>query len=95
MVNFGKYYFNQKKRYTIDLYVVCNSNKKKTYMLSKYLNAIYDIWVSGQTKIHQNPLSSLLPGQYLLEDTAYTLTYIISLYKVFKANHVENTMFNK
>lgn len=65
-------------------------------MLTGYLNAIHNVQVWGQTQIHQNLLSYLLLGQYLLRDAVYTSTfYMISPYKTPKANQIENTIFTK
>ena len=92
----GEHYFNRKKRYAIDLCAVCDSNKKIIYMLTGYSNAMHDARVWSQTRIHQNPLSYLSPGQYLLGDAAYTPTsYMVSSFKALEANQVENTTFNK
>ena len=83
----GKYDFNWKKRYIIDLCAVCNLSTKITYVFIGYLNAMYDTQVWGQTQIHQNLLSCLSSGKYLLGDEIYTSTsYKISPYKAFKAN---------
>lgn len=92
----GEHYFNRKKRYAIDLCAVCDSNKKITYMLTGYSNAMHDARVWSQTRIHQNALSYLSPSQYLLGDAAYTPTsHMVLPYKALEANRIENTTFNK
>lgn len=42
--HFDKYYFNNKK-YTLNLYIIRNSNKRITYILIGYLNTIYNMQV--------------------------------------------------
>lgn len=92
----GEYYYNWKKRYDIGLCEVCDSNKKITYILNRYFNAIHDAQVWGQTRIYQNLLSYLWPCSYLLRDEVYIPTsYIVSPYKALESNQVRNTTFNK
>lgn len=92
----GEYFFNRKKRYAIDLYAICDSDKRITYMLTGFSNAIHDARVWGHTNIYSNPTIYLSPGQYILRDAAYTpIKYMVPLYKVPEANRSGNHAFNK
>lgn len=65
-------------------------------MLTGYSNVMYNTRVWSQTKIHQNPLSYLLPDQYFLGNAAYIPTsYMVPPYKASETNQVNNTTFNK
>lgn len=45
----GKYYYNKKNQYSINLCAICNSNKKFIYAINRYLGATYDAQVWGLT----------------------------------------------
>lgn len=92
----GEHFFNRKKRYAIDLCAICDSDKRITYMLTGFSNAMHDARVWGHTNIHRNPTAYLSPGQYILGDAAYTPTkYMVPPYKAPEANRSENHAFNK
>lgn len=38
----GKHFYGWKKCYFIDLYIVCNSQKRFIYILANFLNTIYN-----------------------------------------------------
>lgn len=40
-----KNFFIQKKRYTLDFYTICNSNKRIIYIFTSWPNSQYDIQI--------------------------------------------------
>ena len=51
----GEHFFNRKKQYAIDHCAICDFDKKITYMLTGFSNAMHDARVWGHTNIHRNP----------------------------------------
>lgn len=45
-------FFNQKKRYALDLYTVCDSSKKKFYIFVGWPNLQHDARIFTSTSIH-------------------------------------------
>lgn len=75
----GKYFYTQKKQYTINFYTVCNSNKQFIYTLTRFLNATNNLQIWEITQIYQNPSSYFVLDQYLFRDTTYTSNNFIIL----------------
>lgn len=74
---------HKKKHYSIDLYAVYNSWKRFIYSLTGFSNTTYNSQVRVTIQIHQNPTWYFILGQYLLNNSVYSLTkYMIPLYKV-------------
>lgn len=71
-------FFNQKKQYTIDFYIICNFDKQITYMLTDFLNTIYNIQIWGYINIYCNFTVYLSHDQYILQNAAYIfIKYIV------------------
>lgn len=92
----GKHYYTKKNQYFIELYAVCNSNKKFIYAITGYSGATHDTRVWSLTQIHQNPSRYFSSGEYLLGDSAYLPTKIIvPSYKETAKNNPQNKEFNR
>ena len=92
----GEAFFNRKKRYALDLCVVCNSSKKFIYMLTGFSNATHDARVWAHTCLQQDPEIYFSTGQYILADSAYTsIEYLVPPYKAPHARSKEIRQFNR
>lgn len=92
----GKHFFNQKKRYVVDLWAIYDSDKRITYMLIGFSNVAHDARVWDHTNIYCNSTVYLSLSQYIWGDAAYIpRKYIVLLYKVPEADHWGNHVFNK
>lgn len=92
----GKHYYTRDNQYSIDLFAVCNSNKKFIYAITGYSDATHDARVWGLTQIHQNLLRYFSSGEYLLGDSTYPPTKImLPPYKRAAKNNPQNKEFNR
>ena len=89
-------YFNRKKRYVMDLLVVCDSKKMFTYMLSGWFNSQHDVRVYAFFKLNRRPEEFFSEEQYLLADSVYaSQETVVFSYKVSAINNSNNKRFNK
>ena len=92
----GEIFFNWKKRYALDLCAVYDSSKRFIYILAGWPNLQYDARIFASTSIHRNQRQYFLPGEYLLEDAAYSNTsYLIGPYKSPYTRDKSNRKFNR
>ena len=66
----GETFWNQKKRYALDLCAVCDSSKSFTYMLAGWPNSAHNARVFASTSLHREPDAYFSAGKYLLGDAA-------------------------
>lgn len=91
----GKHFYTRKKHYSIDLYAVCDSQKRFIYSLTGFSNTIHNLRVWAATRINQHPTRYFTSGQYLLGDSAYSPTkYMIPPYKAPHTLCRSNQKFN-
>lgn len=75
-------FFNWKKRYTPDLYVIGDSSKRFIYILASWPNLQHDAQIFVSTSIHCNPRQYFSPKEYLLRDAVYSnISCFIGPYK--------------
>lgn len=91
----GEHFYTPKKRYSIDLCVVCDSRKQFIYSLTDFSNTTHDSQVWAATQIYQYPPQYFIPGQYLLGDSVYSpIKYMIPLYKAPYTSYCSNRKCN-
>ena len=89
-------YFNRKKRYAMNLLVVCDSKKMFTYMFNDWLNSQHDVRVYAFFKLNRRFEEFFSRKQYLLIDSVYvSQKTVVFSYKVSTINDSNNKRFNK
>lgn len=82
-------------RYSINMQVICDNDKRITAIFIGYPGSCADSTVFKKTPIYRKPTDYFSKGQYLMADSAYSLTHnCIPAYKAPTANLQENTEFN-
>ena len=91
----GSTFYDRKGQYSINAQVICNCNKKITAIFSGWPGSCADSRVYKMMSLANEPEKWFSKGQYLLADSAYSLTpTIIPSYKGKKARNLTNIEFN-
>ena len=80
----------------MDIYIICDSSKKFTYVLTGWPNSQHNARIFASTNIQRNPKNYFIPKEYFLENSAYSNTFhMVTLYKSPFAFQPENQHFNQ
>jgi len=72
---FGKTYFNRRKKYALSIQVICDEDRRFTYVSSGYPGSVSDATMFCQSSFFQNPSQFFWrPEEYILADKAYRVT---------------------
>ena len=89
-------YFNKKKRYVMNLLIVCDSKKMFIYMFNDWFNSQHDVRVYAFFKLNRRFEKFFSKKQYLLIDNVYVnQKTIVFSYKISTINDSNNKRFNK
>lgn len=91
----GEAYFTRKRRYSINVQLVCDHTKKITFVQTGWPGSVHDQTAFSQSKLFLRPSSAFSPGEFLLGDSGYALSNrMLTPYRSPAANHPDNQFFN-
>lgn len=64
-------FFNWKKRYILNLYVISDFSKRFIYILVGWSNLLHNAQIFASISIYRNPRHYFSPTEYLLGDAVY------------------------
>ena len=89
-------FFNRKKRYALNLYAVCDFNKRINYSLTEWSNSQHDQRIFATDDLHKTSTTFFSEDQYVLEDSVYINSiYLMTLYKTSHIRDSEIRRFNR
>lgn len=92
----GEVYFTRKHRYSVSAQIVCDDQKRIIYFHHGWPGSVHDSVVYGDSELSKNPSKFLDEKEYIMGDSAYTLTNkMVTPYKGSCANLPENKKFNE
>ncbi|KAJ0393686.1 hypothetical protein P43SY_008384 [Pythium insidiosum] len=92
----GSLHYNRKSRYSINVQIVCDEDKRILMAYTGWPGSCHDSTVIAKTPIITSPEQYFTGDEYLVGDTGYALTTrLIVPYKQPAANSPENTTFNE
>jgi hypothetical protein len=91
----GSDYFCRHKQYGVNVTVVVDHSRLIRYMIVGWPASRHDNFIFEQTGLYDQPREFFSPFEYLLGDTAYTLSnHCMCPYKLPSANDPDNALFN-
>ncbi|MBW0576780.1 hypothetical protein O181_116495 [Austropuccinia psidii MF-1] len=91
----GEVYYDCKKRYSLNVQIVCDNFKRITDLLSGWPGSCAHSTRYKRMGLYLRPCNFFSPGQYLLTDSAYPLSlHCIPCYKGAAAESRYNRLFN-